>query len=108
MLADITNWAIGIWFVVLDGDLDLHYVPDQEQAVGIWFVVLDGNLDLHFRILLCSLTLFEHWRRHQAWSAVGIEPGDHVSGLEYNTKEYKQRTYRSAIAAYIFYDCFPI
>ena len=39
---------------------------------------------------------------------MGIEPGDQVSGLEYNTKEYKQRTYRSAIAAYIFYDCFPI
>ena len=37
MLANITNWAIGIWFVVLDGDLDLHYVPDQEH-----------NLDLHF------------------------------------------------------------
>ena len=31
MLANITNWAIGIWFVVLDGDLDLHYVPNQEQ-----------------------------------------------------------------------------
>ena len=25
--------------------------------------------------------------------AVGIEPGDYVSGLEYNTTEYKQRTY---------------
>ena len=31
MLANITNWAVGIWFVVLDGDLDLYFVPDQEQ-----------------------------------------------------------------------------